>query len=730
MIVGVLLPLPFNDVFDYKVDDAEGINLGDMVRVSFGREVLVGVVWKLGKNSNLEDAKIKPILEKIDFPPLSAELMRFVSFVASYNMAFLGLVLKMVLSVKGVFDNLKTSTMYKLSGKTLAEAKLKNSDARWRVMDLLKHYPYTRAEIAKGAGVGQAVIKTLIDAGVIVPEVVLARRDFGIPDGNFSKVKLTDEQQSAADYLCSKVGQGFSVTLLDGVTGSGKTEVYFEVVAEALAKSKQVLIMVPEISLTTQWLSRFEKRFGVKPACWHSGLGNRERIDTWQAVIENRAKVVVGARSALFLPYADLGLMVIDESHDSSFKQEDNVNYQGRDMAVVRAKMEQFPLILSTATPDLETICNVESGKYDCVKLTSRFAAAELPEIRIIDLKKDKPQKYAKENGQLSVAWLSPTLVKALHDNLEKGEQSMLFLNRRGYAPLTICRDCGHRIQCPNCTAWLTEHRKSKSLVCHHCGYTTSIPPRCPECGSEDGLTACGPGVERVAEEVSKRFPLARIGILSSDITSTLAEVSAQIQKMENHEIDIIIGTQILAKGHHFPSLTLVGIVDADLGLMGSDLRASERTFQLLSQVAGRAGRAEKKGVVYLQTLYPENAVLKALVDNNREQFVELEKQSRRILKLPPFGKLAAIIVTGDNQNMTESVAAHLGSAAPNTDMITTLGPAPAPIFMLRGKFRYRLLLKTARSINIQNVIQQWLSRVQVPNRVRVEVDIDPYNFM
>ena len=365
MIVGVLLPLPFNDVFDYKVDDAEGINLGDMVRVSFGREVLVGVVWKLGKNAKLDDAKIKPILEKIDFPPLSAELMRFVSFVASYNMAFLGLVLKMVLSVKGVFDNLKTSTMYKLSGKTLAEAKLKNSDARWRVMDLLKHYPYTRAEIAKGAGVGQAVIKTLIDAGVIVPEVVLARRDFGVPDGNFSKVKLTDEQQSAADYLCSKVGQGFSVTLLDGVTGSGKTEVYFEAVAETLSRGKQALIMVPEISLTTQWLSRFEKRFGVKPACWHSGLGNRERIDTWQAVIENRAKVVVGARSALFLPYADLGLMVIDESHDSSFKQEDNVNYQGRDMAVVRAKMEQFPLILSTATPDLETICNVESGKYD-----------------------------------------------------------------------------------------------------------------------------------------------------------------------------------------------------------------------------------------------------------------------------------------------------------------------------------------------------------------------------
>ena len=422
--------------------------------------------------------------------------------------------------------------------------------------------------------------------------------------------------------------------------------------------------------------------------------------------------------------------IVIDESHDHSFKQEDVVNYQGRDMAVVRAKMEQIPIILATATPDLETICNVESGKYDVVKLQSRFAAAQLPDIKIIDLKKDKPQKYPNDKGQLNVAWLAPTLVNALKDNLEKGEQSMLFLNRRGYAPLTICRDCGYRIQCPNCTAWLTEHRKSKSLVCHHCGYTTSIPSRCPDCGSEEGLTACGPGVERVAEEVTRRFPTARIGILSSDITSTLNEVSEVIAQMERQEIDIIIGTQILAKGHHFPSLTLVGIVDADLGLMGSDLRASEQTFQLLSQVSGRAGRGDKKGTVFLQTLYPENAVLQALLHNDRAKFIELEKQSRRILKLPPFGKLAAVIISGSNQEQVEKIAVYLGQSAPNTDMISTLGPAPAPIFMLRGKYRFRLLLKTARSINIQEVLRVWLKRVQIPQGVRVEVDIDPYSFM
>ena len=728
MIVGVLLPLPFNDVFDYKIEDNPV--LGELVRVSFGREVVVGAVWKLGKSSNLDDAKIKPVIERLNFPPLSPELIKFIDFVANYNMAFKGLVLKMALSVRAVFDDAKMTTLYKLSGKTLAEAKLKNSDARWRVMDLLKHFPYTRAEIAKGAGVGQAVIKTMIDAGVLEPFQVEAKKSFALPNANFAKVNLTPEQQAAADVLCAKVGNGFSVTLIDGVTGSGKTEVYFEAVSQALQNGKQVLIMVPEISLTTQWLGRFEKRFGVKPACWHSGLGTRERIDNWIGIVENRAKVIVGARSALFLPYADLGLIVIDESHDHSFKQEDVVNYQGRDMAVVRAKMEQVPIILATATPDLETICNVESGKYDVVKLQSRFAAAQLPDIKIIDLKKDKPQKYPNDKGQLNVAWLAPTLVNALKDNLEKGEQSMLFLNRRGYAPLTICRDCGYRIQCPNCTAWLTEHRKSKSLVCHHCGYTTSIPSRCPDCGSEEGLTACGPGVERVAEEVTRRFPTARIGILSSDITSTLNEVSEVIAQMERQEIDIIIGTQILAKGHHFPSLTLVGIVDADLGLMGSDLRASEQTFQLLSQVSGRAGRGDKKGTVFLQTLYPENAVLQALLNNDRAKFIELEKQSRRILKLPPFGKLAAVIVSGTNQEQVEKIAVYLGQSAPNTDMISTLGPAPAPIFMLRGKYRFRLLLKTARSINIQEVLRVWLKRVQIPQGVRVEVDIDPYSFM
>ncbi len=723
MIIGVLLPLPFNEPFDYQSE--EELPLGTIVRVPWGREEQVGVVWKIGKSSDLDEKRIRPVSEKLNLPPIAESLRKLVEFTAEYNCAPLGMVLKMVISVRQVFDEPQTVTLYRLSGKTLAEAKLKNSDARWRVIDLLKHGPYSKAEIRKGAGCSAGVVNTLIEAGILLPLQKEKKKQFALPKPDFRQVALTAEQQAAADVLTAKAGQGFSVTLIDGVTGSGKTEVYFEAAAKVLQNGRQVLILVPEISLTAQWLARFEKRFGVKPGCWHSGLGQRERTDTWIAAAEGRIQVMIGARSALFLPYPDLGLIVIDESHDHSFKQEDIVNYQCRDMAVMRAKFEQFPLILSTATPDLETIVNVESGKYDTVRLGHRFANAVLPQIKIIDLKKDKPQK-----GAWGVSWLAPTLAAALKENLEKGEQSMLFLNRRGYAPLVICRDCGYRIQCPHCTAWLAEHRSSNRLICHHCGYSIVRPKCCPDCGSAEGLTSCGPGVERIAEEVAARFPAARTAILSSDATASLAEVSAVFEQMEKGALDILIGTQILAKGHHFPELTLVGIVDADLGLMGSDLRAAEQTFQLLSQVAGRAGRGEKSGEVYVQTLYPENAVLEALIHNDRSRFLELEKQTRQALKMPPFGRLAALVVSGENQSLTEKTALQLGQSAPQTALISTLGPAPAPIFMLRGKYRYRLLLKTAKNVKIQEIVRIWLSKVKIPSKIRVEVDIDPYSFM
>ena len=723
MIFGVLLPLPFDEPFDYAGD--EDLPVGTMVRVPWGKQEIVGVVWCKKTSSDCPPNKLKKIIKKYDFLPLNNKIINFINFVSQYNMAPLGMVLKMVISVRQAFDDEPTEVFYELTGKTLAEAKLKNSDARWHVIDLLKHGTYTKAEICRGAGCGPSVVDALNKAGVIIGCIHIKKQQYNQPQPDFMHVKLTDEQQAAARNVVAKIGNGFSVTLIDGVTGSGKTEVYFEAAAEALKQNKQVLILVPEISLTAQWLARFEQRFGVKPACWHSGLGIRERTSTWIAAVEGRARVIVGARSALFLPYPELGLIVVDESHDHSFKQEDFVNYQCRDMAVMRAKFESFPLLLSTATPDLETTVNVENGKYDTVRLTKRFAGASLPEIKIIDLKKNKPQR-----GEWGPSWLAPTLVEALKNNLEKGEQSMLFLNRRGYAPLLICRDCGFRLQCPNCTAWLAEHRSAGKLICHHCGYMCNRPACCPDCSSSDGLTACGPGVERVAEEISRRFPEARVKILSSDTTTSVAELSKTFAEVENGDVDIMVGTQILAKGHHFPDLTLVGIVDADLGLMGSDLRASEQTWQLLSQVAGRAGRGEKSGEVLVQTMYPENAVLQALVNNNRSEFLELEKQTRRLLKMPPYGKLAALIVSSEKANAAEKIASALGQTAPNNDYITTLGPAPAPVFMLRNRYRFRLLLKTARNINIQEVLKIWLAKVNIPNNVRVEVDIDPYSFM
>jgi primosomal protein N' (replication factor Y) len=391
----------------------------------------------------------------------------------------------------------------------------------------------------------------------------------------------------------------------------------------------------------------------------------------------------------------------------------------------LRAHLEKIPVILSTATPDLETVVNVEEGKYDCVKLTKRFARAVLPEIKILDLKKDKPVK-----GDWGISFIAPTLVTEISKNLERGEQSMLFLNRRGYAPLMICRECGHRMQCPHCSAWLAEHRLTGELICHHCGYKRNTPKRCPHCQSEEGLTACGPGVERIAEEVAHRFPSARTAILSSDITTNYKEISEVIHKISNREVDILIGTQILAKGHNFPDLTLVGVIDADLGLMGTDLRATEQTFQLLSQVSGRAGRGEKKGTVYLQTLYPDNLVLKAVIEHDRQQFLEIEKSSRRLLHMPPYGKLAALIISSANQQAAEAAAYYLGKCAPNNDQIETLGPAPAPMALLRGRYRYRLLLKTGKNINIQQVIKKWLSLVNVKSNVRVDIDINPYSFM
>ena len=541
---------------------------------------------------------------------------------------------------------------------------------------------------------------------------------FEEPNPTASSVAFSEAQQKAVGFLTEN--KNFCVSLLDGITGSGKTEVYFEAVAKAIEEKKQVLVLLPEITLTNAWLMRFQKRFGVAPAVWHSALTPKQRRDTWHAVLNNQAQVVVGARSALFLPFQNLGLIVVDEEHDPSYKQEDGILYQARDMSVVRAKMSDAPIILASATPSVETYCNVQSGKYRHVILPERFSGATFPDIQIADMRQ-------KEKG--SQSFLSPLLKKEIAENLARQEQSLLFINRRGYAPLVLCRACGERIKCPHCSAWLVEHRQKGMMQCHHCGYTRKIPKECPACHEKESLISCGPGVERIYEEVVQAFPNARTALITSETMSSPKIFESLSDQILSGEVDILIGTQILAKGHNFPNLTLVGVIDADMGLTGGDLRAGERTFQLLHQVMGRAGRHQKKGRAVLQSYSPDNLIIQALQKNDRSQFLAEEIISRQVLSMPPFGRLASFIISGKNQTQAYQVAQNLVKTAPINPDLTVLGPVVAPISLLRGKYRFRILIKASRDFKLQKMLSFWLKCQKIPSAVDVRLDIDPYSF-
>ena len=541
---------------------------------------------------------------------------------------------------------------------------------------------------------------------------------FDEPNPHFTQIDFSSAQEKGVDGLAKM--QGFQVALLDGVTGSGKTEVYFEKTAQVLENGhQQILVLLPEIILTTAWLTRFEKRFGVKPALWHSSLTPKQRRDTWEAVRNGTARVIVGARSALFLPFNDLGLIIVDEEHDPSFKQEEGVLYHARDMAIVRAKIADCPLILASATPSLETYVHTHQGDYLHFVLPERFAGAQMPDIQTVDMRQ-------KEKGPIQ--FISKDLQKALGERLQRKEQSLLFLNRRGYAPLMLCRQCGHRLQCPHCSAWLVAHKGSHTLQCHHCGYTLPVPKVCPVCQSEN-LVACGPGVERVAEEAQNLFPNAHIAQITSETLKNPKDFAQIIDQMNNGDIDILVGTQILAKGHHFANLTLVGVIDADMGLSGGDLRAGERTFQLMQQVMGRAGRESKKGLAILQSYNPENLIIQALQKNDRGTFLIEEMKARQILKMPPFGKLASLIISGKNQTLTYQTVQKIVRHAPVQQGVEVLGPVVAPISKLRGKYRYRLLVKATKSTNMQNYLHLWMDGAKIPASIDVRIDIDPYSF-
>ena len=706
---------------DYRVPHGMSVAPGSIVVAPLGPRQLVGVVWepeRMPSDAEVGDNRLRNLIAVADVPPLTAPLRRLVEWTAAYYLAPPAAVVRMALSSSAALEGARTAIEYRATGHVPDRL----TPQRAKALERIGERQGLIRELATIADVSDGVVRGLVKAGAIEAVEVDIDSPFPVPDPDHAPPALSDMQASAAAALVADVdAAAFAPTLLDGVTGSGKTEVYFEAVAAALRAGKQVLVLLPEIALTEPFLKRFHDRFGCEPVAWHSGLRATQRRRAWRAIASGDARVTVGARSALFLPYAKLGLIVVDEAHETSFKQEDGVHYHARDVAVMRGRFEACPVILASATPAIETQHQVAIGNYAEVKLPGRYGVAELPAIAAIDLLADRPDR-----GR----WLAPTLVTALTETLERGEQSLLFLNRRGYAPLTLCRTCGHRFQCPNCTAWMVEHRLTRRLACHHCGHVEPVPRACPECASEDSLVACGPGVERIADEVSALFPDARVAVVTSDTIWSPAKAAEFVARMEAGAIDIVVGTQLVTKGYHFPNLTLVGVVDADLGLEGGDLRAAERTFQQIRQVSGRAGRGEKPGRVFIQTHSPGAGVMRALVTGDADAFYAAETEARREAEAPPFGRYAAIIVSSEDQPAALETARLIGRTAPEVEGMHVYGPAPAPLAMLRGRHRYRLLVHARRSLDVQEVIRGWLGALDWPAKVRVAVDVDPYSFL
>jgi primosomal protein N' (replication factor Y) len=704
---------------DYRVPDAMSVEPGSVVVAPLGPRQLLGVAWEAERlpTSEVPDERLRPLAGVVDVRPIAAPLRRLCEWTADYYLSPLAGVLRMVLPSSAALDGPRQLTEYRPTGRVPDRL----TPQREKALAAIEGRQGTTSELAEHAGVSYAVMRGLLNAGALEAVAVDADRPLHIPDPDFARPHFNDDQQEAAASLASAVGKGFDPVLLDGVTGSGKTEVYFEAIAECLRQGRQALVLLPEIALTEPFLKRFEARFGCSPVAWHSDLRSSQRRRAWRGIASGEAAVTVGARSALFLPYPNLGLIVVDEAHEPSFKQEEGVQYHARDTAVMRAKFEDIPVVLSSATPAIESRHMVELGRYREVSLPERFAGASLPDIHAIDMRQDPPPR-----GR----WLAPALVAELEANLERGEQSLLFLNRRGFAPLTLCRHCGHRFQCPNCTAWMVEHRLMHRLACHHCGHVMPPPSACPECGTEDSLVPCGPGVERIADEVSALFPDARTAIVTSDTIWSPLRAAEFVGAMDAGAIDVVIGTQLITKGYHFPNLTLVGVVDADLGLSGGDLRAAERSFQQIQQVAGRAGRGDKAGRVFVQTHDPEAPVIAALVNEDAKGFYAAETEARREAAMPPFGRLAAIVVSAEHADEAEEVARRIGHAAPEVEGMAVFGPAPAPLAMLRGRHRQRLLVHARRSLDVQDVIRDWLAEIDWSSRVRVSVDVDPYSFL
>ncbi|MFI4965537.1 MAG: primosomal protein N' [Caulobacterales bacterium] len=717
-IASVLLPMPLPEAFDYAEPEGMGLELGDQVAAPLGPRLLRGVVVGL-RDAIGGNRPLKPLGALLEEPRLPPGALEFIQWAARYSVDWPGQPL--AIALRGArAPKPRPVRVVELTGAPPARP----TPARTRVLEAAAAQALSPPDLARAAGVGAGVVKTLIDEGVLAVRLVEAVARFDPPDPARPGASLNPSQAAAADALKAMLAEGgFNVALLDGVTGSGKTEVYLEAAAQALAAdpAAQVLILLPEIALTQAVIGRVAERFGAVPGEWHSDVAPPARRRVWEAVANNRCRIVVGARSALFLPFPHLALIVVDEEHDASFKQEEGFIYHARDLAVARGKIEGAGVILASATPSLESLRNAEQGRYRWLRLSSRHGTAQLPDIQLIDLRDNPP-----EPGR----WLSPALVKAMGETFARGEQTLLFLNRRGYAPLVLCRACGERMTAPDTDSWLVEHRYSGRLVCHLTGFSIPKPKACPHCGAHDSLVSIGPGVERVEEEARALFPQARVAVFSSDTVFDAREARRTIEAMADGHIDILVATQAAAKGHNFPNLTLVGVVDADLGLRGGDLRAAERTYQLLAQATGRAGRKDRPGRALLQTWAPEHAVMGALAAQDRDAFVAAELAERELAGLPPFGRLAAAIVSGVDPVQLEAFVQVMAQAAPNAAGVDVYGPADAPLGLIRGRRRKRFLVRADRAVDLSAYMATWRARVKPPAAVRVAIDIDPYSFL
>lgn len=717
-IAQILIPRPLPEPFDYGEPDGMSLSLGQLVAVPLGPRTITGVVVGL-RDAAGANRPLKPVAEILDEPPLPPTTLEFIDWAARYSVDAPGQAL--AITLRGLrAPRPRPERRLLASGVEPGRP----TAARRRVLDAAAE-PVTATELARAAAVSSGVIKALVQDGALRWVLVDRQKQGGVESSKPPVLgQLNPSQAAAAAVLEADVArQGFSVTLLDGVTGSGKTEVYLAAASAALARdaAAQVLILLPEIALTQAVIDRVAARFGSTPAEWHSGVSPPRRRQVWEDVVAGRARIVVGARSALFLPFAGLRLIIVDEEHDGSYKQEEGFIYQARDLAVARGKIEGAAVILASATPSLETLWNAQSGRYRWLKLADRHGTASMPRIDLIDMRETPPDR-----GQ----WLSPPLATAVAETLGRGEQALLFLNRRGYAPVVLCRACGERLKAPDSDSWLVEHRYSGRLICHLTGFSMPRPQRCPRCATKDSLVSIGPGVERVEEEARLRFPDARLAVFSSDTVADADAARALIDGMIDGDYDILVATQGAAKGHNFPNLTLVGIIDADLGLRGGDPRAAERTFQLLTQVSGRAGRHERPGRALVQTWTPDHPVMQAIAAGDRDGFVAIELAEREAAGLPPFGRLAALILSGEHEPLVEEYGRQMAAVAPNAEGVEVYGPADAPLALVRGRRRKRFLVRAERSVDLQGFLAAWKARLRATSTVRVTIDVDPYSFL